>query len=147
MAGDRANALRAIHTTLANYEPLRSYLGHTKGAQSIAAGARIIGDDTRIDDLPIPSIILSIGTGDAVAPAREFTTWFLVATIYAGTVFQAAEVLDRLEAAAVNWSHDPSLSQPLTRFRVGAHEGVDAVGPAGRLIAVRVNLEVSWISN
>jgi len=146
VAGNRANVLRAVHTTLANHEALRSYLKHTKGAQSIAAGARILGDDIRIDDLPVPALILSFAGGDAIEPSRELATWLLDATIYATTVFQAAEVLDRVEDLAATWHRDPTLSQPLTRFRVTGHERLDAVGPAGRLIAVRVNLEVSWIS-
>ncbi len=147
MAGSRANVLRAVHTTLATFEPLRSYLKHQVGAVSLKAGARIIGDDIRIDDLPVPIVILSFAGGDAILPTRELPIWLLDATIYATTVFEAAEVLDRVEACAVNWTRDPTLTQPLTRFRVTGHERLDAVGPAGRLIAVRVNLEVSWLPN
>jgi len=147
MPGNRADVLRAVHTTLATYEPLRAYLKHVKTATSIAAGARIVGDDIRIDDIPIPIVILSFAGGDASSPTRELATWLLDATIYATTVFQAAEVLDRIEDCAVTWSRDDTLDQPLNRFRVTGHERLDAVGPAGRLIAVRVNLEASWISN
>lgn len=147
MAGNRANVLRAVHSTLASNAPLRTYLGHQLGAQSIGAGARILGDDIRIDDLPVPALILSFAGGDAIEPSRELATWLLDATIYAATIFQAAEVLDRVEDIAATWHRDPALTQPLTRFRVTGHERLDAVGPAGRLIAVRVNLEVSWISN
>lgn len=147
MAGNRANVLRAVHTTLATFEPLRSYLKHQAGAVSLKAGARIIGDDVRIDDLPIPALVLSFAGGDAIEPTRELATWLLDATAYATDVFQAAEILDRVEACATSWTRDSTLTPPLTRFRVTGHERLDAVGPAGRLIAVRVNLEVSWISN
>lgn len=146
MPGNRAAVLRAVHTTLAKHEPLRSYLKHQLGATTLRAGARIIGDDVRIDDLPVPILILSFAGGDALLPTRELATWLLDATIYALDVFQAAEVLDRVEACATDWTRDPTVTQPLTRFRVTGHERLDAVGPAGRLIAVRVNLEVSWIS-
>lgn len=147
MPGSRAAVLRAVHTTLATYVPLASYLKHQVGAVSLKAGARIIGDDTRIDDLPVPIVILSFSGGDAIEPTRELATWLLDATIYATTVFEAAEVLDRVEACTTNWTRDPGLTQPLTRFRVTGHERLDAVGPAGRLLAVRVNLEVSWLPN
>lgn len=146
MPGNRANVLRAVHTTLTNFEPLRAYLKHTKGATSLKAGARIIGDDIRIDDLPLPVLIISIGGGDGISQTREMGQWALNATIYGTDVFQVATVLDHLEAAGVAWTRDGSLQQPLSRFRVTDHEGLDAVGPAGRLIAVRASLEVSWIS-
>lgn len=147
MAGNRANVLRAVHSILEKNAALRTVLGHTQGATSVTAGARIVGDDIRLDDLPLPFLILSFAGGDAIEPARDLSTWLLDATIYTADVYKAAEVLDRLEDLARAWTFDPTLTQPLNRFRITGHERLDAVGPAGRLIAVRVNLEVTWLPN
>ena len=146
MAGNRANALRSIVSVLEKHVPLRGYLKHTLGATSLKSGARIVGDDIRIDDLPVPILILEGGNGDAAAPSREEKSWMVDVTIYAQTVYQVTEVLDLIEDCALAYSYDGGLSQPLNRFRVIGHERLDAVGPAGRLLATRVNLEVSWIS-
>lgn len=146
MAGNRANALRSIVSVLEKHVPLRGYLKHTLGATSLKSGARIVGDDIRIDDLPVPILILEGGNGDAAAPSREEKSWLVDVTIYGQTVYQVAEVLDLIEDCAAGYSYDGSLSQPLNRFRVIGHERLDAVGPAGRLLATRVNLEVTWIS-
>lgn len=145
MAGNRADVLRAVHSTLEKYTPLRTYLGHTIGASSITAGARIVGDDVRIDQLPLPFLVLSFAGGDALRPG-QLATWLLDATAYATDVFEAATIVDHLEALSVDWVHDPTMTQPLNRFLVTGHERLDAAGPAGRLIAVRINLEISWIS-
>lgn len=147
MAGNRANVLRSIVTVLEKHPPLRGYLKHQLGATSIKAGARILGDDIRIDDLPVPVLLLEGGNGDATAPSREERSWLVDVTIYGQTVYQVAEVLDLIEDCSLAYSYDGSLPQPLNRFRVIGHERLDAVGPAGRLLATRVNLEVSWISN
>lgn len=147
MAGNRSGVLKAVHSTLEKNAALRTVLGHTQGATSLAGGARIVGDDIRIDELPLPFLVLSFAGGDAVEPSRELSTWLLDATIYAANVFKAAEVLDKLEDLSRDWTFDNTLTQPLNRFRVTGHERLDAVGPAGRVIAVRVNLEVSWLPN
>lgn len=145
MAGNRANVLRSVHATLEAHAALATALGHTLGATTVAAGARIVGDDIRLDDLPIPFLVLSFAGGDAIAPARELTTWALDATIYAANVYLAAELVDLVEEACREHHYDPSLTQPLNRLVVTGHERLDAVGPAGRLIAVRVNLETTWV--
>lgn len=147
MAGNRSGVLRAVTRTLEEHEPLRALLKHTKGANTLQGGARIIGDSVRIDDLPLPCIVISIGGGSGIDPRREVGTWILHLTIYGVDVFQVADVLDQLEGLAVRWTQNGAVTEPLNRFRVESHESLDAVGPAGRLIAVRVNLEVSWISN
>lgn len=147
--GKRADILRLVHRTLETYSPLAAYLGHTVGATSIPAGAKILGDDVRIDSLPIPSIVLGFETGDSAAPTREEASWNLEAVIYAHNVFQAADVLDHLEDLGRAWSRNPALAQPsgfnINNFRIGAHRALDAVGPAGRLIALAVNINATWI--
>ncbi len=145
MAGNRANVLRSVHATLEAHAALATALGHTLGATTVAAGARIVGDDIRLDDLPIPFLVLSFAGGDAIAPARELTTWALDATIYAANVYQAAELVDLVEEACQAQRFDANLAQPLNRLVVTGHERLDAVGPAGRLLAVRVNLETTWV--
>lgn len=145
MAGNRADVLRAVHSTLEKYTPLRTYLGHTVGATSVAAGARIVGDDIRLEELPLPFLVLSFAGGDALRPG-QLATWLLDITAYATDVFEAATVIDHLETLAVDWVRDSTLTQPLNRFLVTGHERLDAASPAGRLIAVRINLEISWIS-
>ena len=143
MAGNRANVLRAVFQTLEGYSPLRNFLKHKVGAATVATGARILGDDTRIDELPLPSLVLGFDGGTV---GRDMTSWNLTADAYTKNVFDAATVLDHLEMLAADWVRNPNLVQPLNNFRVDSHERLDAVGPAGRLIAVRINLEVSWIS-
>lgn len=147
--GKRADVLRLVHRTLETYAPLASYLGHTVEATTIPAGGKIIGDDVRIESLPLPSLVLGFGEGDSAAPAREATDWTVEAVIYAHNVFQAADVLDHLEDLSRAWSRNPALAQPggfnLNRFRIGAHRALDAVGPAGRLIALAVTIHVTWI--
>lgn len=147
MLGNRGQALRSVHQVLETYEPLRAYLKHTKGAPSLEGGARILGDDIRINDLPLPSVVLTFGGGAGNLPSREDMSWLVQATIYARTVFEAADVLDHIEDCARSYSYNHTLPQPLNRFHVESHETLDAVGPAGRIIAVRVNLEITWISN
>lgn len=147
MAGNRANVLRSIVSVLEKHVPLRAYLKHQLGATSLKAGARILGDDIRIDDLPIPCLVLEGGSGDAVAPSREQKAWLVDITAYGQTVYQVTDVLDLVEDCALAYSYDGSLPQPLNRFRVLSHERLDAIGPAGRLLATRINLEITWISN
>lgn len=145
MAGDRAQVLRSVHTMLEGYAPLRTALEHTKGATTIAAGARIFGDDIRLESLPLPCLVLSFDGGEPITQVQGLTTWQLSAYLYASTVYEAADVLDQVEALANDYSYDQDLDKPLNRFAVTSHERLEPVGPAQRLLAWRINLETSWL--
>jgi len=145
VAGDRANVLRSVHQLLAKHEGLVEVLGHDPDADTVEGGARILGDDVRLDSLPLPCLVLTFDGGDGLSQTRGDLTWQLAAYLYASTVYEAADVLDQLEDAAAVYSYDQDLDQPLSRFRVTGHERLDPVGPAQRLLAWRVNLEATWI--
>lgn len=145
MAGDRANVLRSVHAMLEGYEPLAAVLEHTEAATTVEGGARIFGDDIRLEELPLPCIVLSFDGGEAVTQVHGLTEWQLAAFLYASTVYEAADVLDQIEALANDFNYDPDLDKPLNRFAVTSHERLEPVGPAQRLLAWRINLEVSWL--
>lgn len=147
MAGDRASVLRSVHALLEKHAGLVAALGHTPGAQTVESGARIVGDDVRLEHLELPMLVLSFDGGEAVRQTSGLTAWQLVAFLYAATVYQAADVLDELEAAAAAFVYDATLPKPLNRFAVTSHERLEPVGPAQRLLAWRVNLEASWLPN
>jgi len=142
---NRAAVLRSVHQLLAKHEGLVEVLGHDPDADTVEGGARILGDDVRLDSLPLPCLVLTFDGGDGLSQTRGDLTWQLAAYLYASTVYEAADVLDELEAAALAYTYDDTLAQPLSRFRVTGHERLDPVGPAQRLLAWRVNLEATWI--
>ncbi len=145
MAGDRASVLRSVHQLLAKHEGLVEALGHDPDADTVDAGARIVGDDVRLESLPLPIVVLTFDGGDGISYTRGDATWQLAAFLYARTVYEAADVLDELEAAALAYTYDDTLAQPLSRFQVTGHERLEPVGPAQRLLAWRINLEASWL--
>lgn len=145
MAGNRAGVLKSVHQVLEGSSGLRTVLGHTVGAQTVQAGARIVGDDIRLDDLPLPMVVLTFDGGEGVRQVPGMTTWAVSAYLYASNVYQAADVLDEIENLAAAYDYDETLHQPLSLFRVAGHERLEPVGSAQRLLAWRVNHEVSWL--
>lgn len=139
--------LRSVYQTLERYQPLTEYLGHKPGAETLDAGARIIGDTVRLDELPVPGIILGFDAGDGLRPTREDKSWQLDVLAFGRDVYEAADLIDLIEALCGEWTWDESLPQPLNGFRIGPHQRFDAEGPNGRAaIGVRIGLTVSWIS-
>jgi hypothetical protein len=139
--------LRSVHQLLEQDAELVEYTGHTVGATSLEAGARIIGDTVRLDELPVPGIILSFEAGDGARPTREDKNWQLTLLAFGRDVFEAADLIDLIESLCVNWTRDPAAPQPLNQLRLGPHQRFDAEGPGGRTaIGVQIALTVSWIS-
>lgn len=137
--------LRSVHQILEAHAPLRAALGHSLGATTIEAGARLIGDSVRLQSLPLPAVILGFDSGDALTPQREAAEWDVEALIYAEHVYQAAELLDLIESACLNYRYQPGLPQPLSRLQPGRHQRLEPDTPIGRVIATRLTLTAYWI--
>lgn len=137
--------LRAVHSVLEQHQPLRDLLGHVQGATTVETGARIVGDSVRLQELPLPLVVLSFEGGAALAPQREDASWSLELIIYAEDVYQAAELIDAVEAACVQYRYDAQLEQPLSRLKIESHQRIEPQAPVGRVIAVRVGLSAHWV--
>lgn len=142
---NRANVLKSVHRMLERYEPLATYLGHVVGATSAPDGARVIGDSVHIDQLPLPIVVLGFEGGDAENPARDVSNWGLETLLYTEDIFQAAELLDLIEAACLDYRFDNSAPQPLNRVQAGPHQRLEPDTPQGRIIATRMSISVTWV--
>jgi hypothetical protein len=141
----RANVLRSVYKVLESYEPLSNFLGHVPGAATVQAGARIVGDSVRLEMLPLPIVILGFDSGDALATQRETPEWNLETLIYTDDVFEAAELLDLIEAACVEYRYDAALEQPFNKLQPGQHQRLEPDTPMGRVIATRMIITAHWI--
>lgn len=141
----RANVLRSVYKILEGSTPLVTELGHTVGAISVAAGARIVGNSVRLEELPLPILILDFDSGNPGTSYDE-KTWDAFIDIAANDVFQAAELLDLIEAAANDYltANFPALPQRINNFQILNHQRLEPQQPE-RVIAVRVNFRVKWV--
>lgn len=143
----RSQVLRSVYQLLEQNTELVTLTGHTTGATSLESGARIIGDTVRLDELPVPGVILGFEAGDGLRPTREDKSWQLSILAFGRDVFEVADLLDAIESLCVNWTRNPAAPQPLNQLRLGPHQRFDAEGPGGRTaIGVQLALTVSWIS-
>jgi len=143
----RAAVLQSVYRVLEQHAPLRAYLGHVLGATTVETGARIIGDSVRLQNLPLPIVILGFDSGDALLPQREAAEWTVEALIYASEIGQAAALLDLIEDACLGYRLTPTLPQPLTRLQPGRHQRLEPDTPLGRVIATRLALTAYWIQS
>jgi hypothetical protein len=75
---------------------------HTKGAKSVANGARIIGNsiDLSQNGIPVPSLILGLGRrvqADNHSQPDNIVEWDISYRLWAEDVFQAFEIIEALE--------------------------------------------------
>lgn len=144
--GKRTDVLKAVHAILVNDAKLVELTGHNVNADSLAGGARILGDDVRIESLPVPGIVLGFDAGESLNPSREEKTWQLDVLAFGSDVFQAADLLDAVEDIGTAWKQAPGVTEPLIQFSVGPHQRFDAEGPNGRTaIGVRITITARWI--
>src|SRR5690606_10951689 len=121
--------LQAVHAILEGAASLTTLTGHTPGATSLAAGARIVGDDVRLESMPVPGIVLGCDAGESLLASREEKNWQLDILAFGRDVFEAADLLDAVEAVSASWNQDPPHTDPFIRFQVGPHQRFDAEGP------------------
>lgn len=141
----RANILRGVHKILEADTDLVTALEHSVGATSVASGARIVGNSVRLEELPLPLLILDFDSG-APGSTSDLKTWEAFIDIAANDVFQAADLLDMLEDLAANYvtSAFPTLPHRINNFVILNHQRLEPQQPGG-VIAVRVNFRVTWV--
>ena len=92
----RANALKSLYAILEANAPLVAALGHTVGATTVDAGARIIADYARLQELPVPCVLMTLAPE---LPSRaEMTAYQIALQAYGADVYAAAGLMDALEA-------------------------------------------------
>jgi hypothetical protein len=143
--GARANILRGVHKILEADTDLVTALGHMVESKSVTEGARIVGNSVRLEELPLPLLILDFDSG-APGSTNDLKTWDAFIDIAANDVFQAADLLDMLEDVATNYvtSNFPSLPHRINNFVILNHQRLEPQQPGG-VIAVRVNFRVTWV--
>lgn len=100
----RAAALRTLHKVLESNTELRTLLGHTVGANTVAKGARLVADYAKLDELPVPCILLGLGIDQPKARNnQELATLEVTLQLYAEDVFALAELADALEGAVLEY--------------------------------------------
>lgn len=101
--------LQQLHGVLENDEALVALTAHRKSANSIANGARIIGDAVRLRPHPVPSIIIGLGlkTPGRGGPSQPEKIWSVTLTVYGRDVYEVAAILDAIEnlMASARWSN------------------------------------------
>lgn len=143
----RSNVLKSVQQVLSSYAPLAELLGHKPEAESVEEGARVVGDTARLElNGHLPIIILSFSDSQGVAPQREDKSWEVEVFSYSDDIFGAADVVDLVEQACLEYRLDRSLPQPLNQIRPGPAERVASERGAGYLIEFRQPLQVRWIS-
>ena len=141
----RSDVIRGVTKVLEAHAPLVTLLGHTVGATKQSTGARILGFSNRLNELPLPGIILAIEGGEGRAPARELLEWSLSAVLYGEDVYQLADVLDGAEEALLAYrmnAFDPQLG--INKIAPGPHQGFLSE-PPDQLLAVSLSIEVTFI--
>ena len=142
----RANVLRSVQQVLSSFQPLAELLGHNAQAESVDEGARIIGDTSRLElNGVMPIIILSFSDSQGVAPQREDKSWEVEVFSYSEDIFEAAEVVDLVEQACLEYRLDRSLPQPLNAIQPGPAERVASERNTGYILEFRQPLTVRWV--
>ena len=142
----RADVLRSVQQVLSSYTPLAELLGHKPEAESVDEGARIIGDTSRLElNGVMPIVILSFTDSEGRAPEREDKSWEVEAFIYSEDIFEAAEVVDLVEQACLEYRLDRRLPQPLSHLSAGPTERVASERNTGYVLEFRQPLSVRWI--
>lgn len=143
----RSKVLKSVQQVLSSYTPLAELLGHKPEAESVAEGARIVGDTARLElNGHLPILILSFSDSEGRAPQREDKSWEIEVFSYSEDIFEAADVVDLVEEACLAYRLDKTLPQPLNHMSPGPAERVASERGAGYLIEFRQPLQVRWIS-
>ena len=142
----RSKVLRSVVRVLEDYEPLAILLGHVKDAESVAEGARIVGDTARLElNGHLPILILSFSDSQGLNPQREDKSWEVEVFVHSEDIFEAADVVDAVERACLACRLDKTLPQPLNQISPGPAERVASERGSPYLIEFRAPLSVRWI--
>lgn len=142
MARRRRDVLLTVHAILEGNAVLVAALGHVVGAASVPAGARIIADGVRLEELPVPGLILSFDTGQPDT-GSDVAEWTVLVDAIGEDALQAADLLDLVETIALEHTRDPAHPQPLSRLQPQAHQRLEAQSPQPFVI-VRIPLRAQW---
>jgi hypothetical protein len=96
----KSQALRELYAALEGYQPLVVLTGHTPGATKLPE-ARIVGDAVRLRPHPVPGLVLGLG-GKNQGRTQAEKVWDVSLMVYAADVFAAADILETLEAFALD---------------------------------------------
>jgi hypothetical protein len=139
----RGAVLKSIEAILGRHQPLAGALGHVAGASSVQDGARIIGDNVHLLDLPLPCVVLGFDGGRLGGQGRDLNQWQATADVYATDVFEAADLVDLIEGACLTYRYDSTLPQPLQQLQALADQRIEAESQS-RVITVRITLQAKW---
>lgn len=141
----RELVLRSVFEVLERDEPLRTSLGHVQGAPSVAAGARILGDDVRLNDsLKRPCLILSFPAG---VPGVKLARRELLADVYADNVFSLSRILDHIEriCRAHRSNIQPPLAILINKLEAGDDVPLATDNPIFRTVAARIAIRAEYV--
>lgn len=140
MAANRGRVIRTVYGLLSNYAPLVAKLYN-------ASADSILGSTLQVDQLPVPSLVLALGASDP-EQRGEVWVWEIPVEVYAEDVFDAADVLDLIEAACNDYRADAAWSTiALAQVDYRGHAELDApVAGSGfqKLAAARSVVRVRW---
>jgi hypothetical protein len=94
----RSAAFKSFYAILEANAPLVQALGHTMGATTVEAGARIVADYARLQELPVPCVLMTLAP-ELPTRTREEAAHQVALQVYGRDVFEASDLTDRLEAA------------------------------------------------
>ncbi|NJK43221.1 MAG: hypothetical protein HC933_02205 [Pleurocapsa sp. SU_196_0] len=146
MGADRIGVLRTIVQILERDAALVAWLDHTVAASSVADGARILANGTRIDVTPERWISLDFDIA-GLSKVNAVRFWDIVLEVNAGTVFDVATALDYLETIVENYRSNasPAWHKPLNGLNILDAQRIVIDGLQDR-ISVRVTLRVQWVA-
>lgn len=141
----RSDVLKSVQHILAHNARLTELLGHNPEAESLEDGLRVVGDTARLElSGNLPLIILSFSDSLGMDARQEDKSWEVEGFVYSSDIFEAADLVDAVEKACLDYRLDLTLPQPLAVMRPGQAERV-ASERSLHLIEFRVPITVRWV--
>ena len=140
----RANLYRDVYTIMEDNADLVAALGHTVGATSLSAGARIIAANISVFDLPRPCVVI-VGLDNPRDGQSNQKKSILTLEAHGDDVFDTADVIDKLECMCDGYrANEHTLRGTVHKVAFLDDSFIPTPDPALRMAASQIQIEITW---